>query len=334
MFDNLFVYNVFIYITEKCNLNCDYCYFKDKRGRTLDFSAIKRFIDFLKTNLATPCNFEISGGEPFLFFPLVKKTVNYIKKKFPKINIGIQTNGLLLNEEIISFLKDNKISLEIGIDGDFFTTSKHRRGIDRDSFEKLIKNIKKCKEKGIDISCTMTVHPQESCRLSENFSFLINLGLRNIDVTPSALIEWDVKSIECFKKEYIKIVKNKKFLKHIFMEEDFPCLKKNLLDLSLHPPFYVFFGDVFLCLSENMRKKWSFLKLDNGRIKVNEKIFYFFIKKTREYFDSLKTPLSYRDYVSWGFKMISKFVDKDLDFKETIFFQNFLKKIHLKSILT
>ena len=118
MIKSIHLNNIFLYITENCNLECDYCYFKDKRARNLDLATIKKFIDFLRDNLPSePKTFIISGGEPLLQWQLTTQTINYIRKKYANIPINIQTNGLILNKNKISFIKDKGVNLEIGIDG-------------------------------------------------------------------------------------------------------------------------------------------------------------------------------------------------------------------------
>src|SRR5208337_3377046 len=61
------------------------------------------------------------GGEPLLNFPVMKKTVAYSKEKAAEkgkqVTFSITTNGSLLNDEIISFLKNEKINPLISFDG-------------------------------------------------------------------------------------------------------------------------------------------------------------------------------------------------------------------------
>lgn len=329
MIKDVYIQNIFIYITEKCNLNCDYCYFKDKRGRILDFSIIKQFIDFLKGNLVIPpINFEISGGEPLLSWPLVKHTIEYIKKKFKNASVGIQTNGLFLDKDKRIFMRNNGIVLEVGLDGDFDTTNEHRKGITKRNFNNLIQNIKEGVEEGIDISCTMTVHPKEVNKLYDNFVFLSNLGLKDIDITPAALMEWNSSNIKMFEREYTKIINNRNNFQSIFTEEDTNFFEKFFLDFSLHPPGYVFCGDAYLCLPEDVKKKYTIFNF-NSRAKLNKNMLYFYLEKYRQNLNSFEGRMTYRDYISFSFRIINEFSNNQY-LKEMIRFNNFLKKAHLK----
>ena len=59
------------------------------------------------------------GGEPTLLWDeLIEPLVAYSKDKYPgRVKFGITTNGTLLNEKRIDFLKENNIPPLLSIDG-------------------------------------------------------------------------------------------------------------------------------------------------------------------------------------------------------------------------
>jgi sulfatase maturation enzyme AslB (radical SAM superfamily) len=326
---NLSIMYIFIYLTEKCNFDCDYCYFKDKRGRTLSFSTIESFLKFLYNRLTVhPRNFIISGGESLIFWPLVKRTVKHIRRNFRESAISIQTNGFLLDVEKISFFKENIINLEIGIDGDFYTTSAHRKGVTRQIFKNLICNINECASKNIFVTCTMTVHPDQVNRLYDNFIFLSKLGLEKIDVTPAAFMAWNKSKTEVFKREYIRIIKDARNLRKLYIKEESLDVKRLFLDLSLHPPGYVFCGDTYLCLPEKVREQYTIFTF-NKKINFRKNMLSLYFKKYKDNFDNFKGKITYIDYISTGFKIINEIVDSSyLNSRQMIEFHDFLKRAH------
>lgn len=91
---------VYLYLTNKCNKNCDYCYQKDHNinyNKKIDYNKI---IDFLKTT--SPKQTVLFGGEPTLKSDLIKKLI----KEFSETEYIITTNGILL-DNIIDIVKDN-----------------------------------------------------------------------------------------------------------------------------------------------------------------------------------------------------------------------------------
>lgn len=331
MLNRIKLHTIFIYLTEKCNLNCDYCYFRDKRGRTLEFSIIKKFLDYfhLQEN-KRKIRLELSGGEPLLFWPLLKKIISYLRGNSDNAEVSIQTNGLLLDKDKILFIKTNDITLEIGIDGDYDSTSGHRKKIGRKKFERLTNNIRSCLNEGVDVGCTMTVHPQEAGKMTGNFDFIKKLGLKNIDVTPAAFTRWSKESIAAFEGNYCDIVKHKLNQERIFADEDTIFLEHFIMDFSLHPPGYVFCGDAYLCLPEAKRGECSIINFNSDR-PVNKKILSFYIKQYKKYFDKSSGRLTYRDYVSASFEIINLLTGGNyLNAAEMINFHNFLKKTNLQ----
>ena len=109
-----------IFLTEKCNLHCSYCFYKYKDNSTTihikDFYAIMNILPMEKDS-----EFVISGGEPLLEFNLVKKIIKRVRKCYPLNYILLQTNGILLNKDIIQTLRKYNVNIEIGLDGSFYS---------------------------------------------------------------------------------------------------------------------------------------------------------------------------------------------------------------------
>jgi uncharacterized protein len=60
---------------------------------------------------------ELAGGEPLLKFDLIKEIVKWAGKNMPRLSFAVQTNALLLTDEIIKFLSENRIGVGISLDG-------------------------------------------------------------------------------------------------------------------------------------------------------------------------------------------------------------------------
>ncbi len=109
-------------LTNKCNLNCSFCYSKSVREHTdeiTDISIIKIFIDE-NFHLVNSVNF--GTGENTLCNNWIE-TVRYIKEKFPSVIQGITTNGYLsefynkndtAKDIVVNFLDEVDVSLDFG----------------------------------------------------------------------------------------------------------------------------------------------------------------------------------------------------------------------------
>lgn len=136
------VTNCMIEITNRCQFKCDHCYVDKSKKNDMDFISYKRIIDeLLKINCYTVI---LTGGEPLLNKDF-KKMYLYAKKK--GMRVGINTNGFLINEEIIKlFNKYKPFQIEISIYGydDFtyeeFTHFKNAFSVINDNIVLLINN--------------------------------------------------------------------------------------------------------------------------------------------------------------------------------------------------
>ncbi len=118
-----------IELTQKCNLNCIYCY-----------SRLKNVKRGIYGNLEEAEAVTISQyGEPLLDLDGVKKAVEFCKDL--GLRVDLQTNGTLLNEEIIKELKDLGLDL-IMISLSSFSNEKYKLLTGKDYFYKVLNNIK------------------------------------------------------------------------------------------------------------------------------------------------------------------------------------------------
>lgn len=86
------------------------------------------------------------GGEPLVNFPKMKEIIDEIEKSKKKIRFCIQTNGKLLNEIPLIYLKKFSKML-VSIDGDMRRTD-YNRGLG--TYDKVLKNLIEIREKGFE----------------------------------------------------------------------------------------------------------------------------------------------------------------------------------------
>lgn len=188
------VKNITFVVTEKCNLDCTYCYEVHKSGKKMSKEIGKQAVDFIfdkeKINGYYDLDdcpgviLEFIGGEPLLEIELMDYIVEYFKFKAFEINhpwatnymINITSNGILFNtDKVQNFLKRNsgKVSIGITIDGNKELHDSCRIFPDGSgSYDIVEKSIKKWVEFIGDAQTKITLAP-------ENVSFL-NDALKNV----------------------------------------------------------------------------------------------------------------------------------------------------------
>ncbi len=121
-------------LTEKCNLRCTYCYYNESQNeRCADMSdevreaslryILKKTIEFKHDFIAIT----FFGGEPLLRFDVILKSVDFLKELVEKhrselpenfeLRFAINTNGTLLTNEIMEYLKQERFLIYISLDG-------------------------------------------------------------------------------------------------------------------------------------------------------------------------------------------------------------------------
>ena len=127
------VMNYTIHLTGRCNLRCKYCY-ENKKDTEASFDNIKALID---NEIKSNSNYSVItfyGGEPLLRKDLIYQTIDYINSKDSqtKFYFGMTTNGMLMDEEFIQYIKENEfVSIAYSFDGTKDVQNLNRITVDR-----------------------------------------------------------------------------------------------------------------------------------------------------------------------------------------------------------
>lgn len=143
-------YTLIVKLTNSCNLNCSYCYYRRNMNPNLHKVISRNNLDLMIRNLLSNneryAHFIWHGGEPLLagidtFRFIVEKQKEYNYKNLKIIN-GVQTNGTLLNDEYIQFFEENHFSIGISFDGPFDIHS-NGRGTTQSEYLHILSSIDK-----------------------------------------------------------------------------------------------------------------------------------------------------------------------------------------------
>ncbi|MEA3306383.1 MAG: radical SAM protein [Elusimicrobiota bacterium] len=199
-----------ICLTNRCNMSCQYCYYETlNAGKPLflSFEQIKAGVEsYLKgRDFSKLEKISIAGGEPFLYFPLVDKTVEFLRKRInPPVKIEVFTNGTLLNKNNVSKLVKKGVNLTLSLDGAMSSNDRNRvfRSNNLESsFKVVMKNLEKIPPKLTrEMSIGMTVTANNVLEIANNVRFLRGLGFKEVQLNLRYLEIWDAKSLSALKK--------------------------------------------------------------------------------------------------------------------------------------
>jgi uncharacterized protein len=171
---------IILMITQTCNLNCAYCYEKNKSIGNMTVATakaiLKQELERIEIDRRTKrIEFAYLGGEPLLNFPLIQELSEWLwmQKISLPYELTLRTNGTLLTDEMKRWFLKNRDRIDVGlsmdglsemnrfnrtghdIDWSFFFKNwpKHRVKIVlfRDSVQFLAKTVREMNRVGIPI---------------------------------------------------------------------------------------------------------------------------------------------------------------------------------------
>ena len=181
-------------VTDACNLKCKYCGYgefyntHDKReNKYLAFKTAKIVIDYLYDiwrKFPGSSNFRtvvvgFYGGEPLLNMNLIQQIISYLNS-LPVIphtvfKYNMTTNAMLLNR-YMDYLVKNEFTLLLSLDGDEYGQSYRVDSHGRNSFIRVVQNIRKLKDRYPDyfkkyVSFNSVLHDRNSTRSIQEFIY-------------------------------------------------------------------------------------------------------------------------------------------------------------------
>lgn len=173
---------VILKISERCNINCSYCYYfnggnndYENMPAKIDEFTIEKLSSFINNaierNRIEHIFIDLHGGEPLLLgkkkFKNLCQSLTERVSKSHKINFGIQTNATLIDQEWIDIFSYYNISVGVSLDGPKIYNDQYR--IDkkgRSTYEKTYRGIELLNQAHIN---EKIMKPGVICVLNKDF---------------------------------------------------------------------------------------------------------------------------------------------------------------------
>lgn len=168
-------------------------------------------MDFLFSHSGDYLSVAFFGGEPLLKFDLMKSLVEYAKGKKRdrfKLSFSVNTNGTLVNKDMLQFLRDNRVGIVLSLDGTPEAHDLRRRDASGDGcFYLLNEKIPLLMEDPRQVHIRMTVTPETVRNMADGVRFIHSLGFRSLAVAMDRTNDgWNDENREIFKNQYIDIL--------------------------------------------------------------------------------------------------------------------------------
>lgn len=206
------VFSVVFKISDKCNLNCDYCYRENapkfNKPQHMSLQVIDRTLASLlqyKQCLYSKYGWDKKpsiyfiwhGGEPLTIGLNQMNSILNIQKKYRDngLDIGncIQTNGTLINDRIISIFEREGFQVGISIDGPEDVHNQHRTYRNgNSSFYDTYKGIQLLRERNYPWSAISVITEESLGKEKEIIDFFMKERPSQVDFIPAFFYETDI----------------------------------------------------------------------------------------------------------------------------------------------
>ena len=187
--------HISLHISNACNMRCAYCFVHSKghwEKQGMMTSEVARQAVRWALETAKPigrCQIDFFGGEPLLNFGLIQEIVPYARQcaleAGTDISFGLATNGTLMPDEVIRFLKDERIEIQISLDGGPCDQNSLRRFADgSNTYDVIAENVRKLVARAPEqatLRATMTSNNLDRKAIAEH---LKRFGARSVKVAP------------------------------------------------------------------------------------------------------------------------------------------------------
>ncbi|PWJ36858.1 radical SAM/SPASM domain-containing protein [Fibrobacter succinogenes] len=215
--------NLELSITEQCNLRCDYCYYRDShaaRKAVMSDEVMEKAVSLALRKAAELnhnfLNITFFGGEPLLRMDIIRKTVAFARKlvksrrselpkKF-KLLFTVNTNGTLLNDDVIGYLKKEGFSVALSLDGPRNKQDLSRKTVDgRGSFNYIAPYIPAL----VDLNAVvlMVITPKHVHGFSDAVKWVFKQGFTNVGTSPDFNGKWTSEDFDALIVEYEKLAR-------------------------------------------------------------------------------------------------------------------------------
>lgn len=278
-------------VAQDCNLRCKYCFGSGgsygKRG-VMSEEVGKAAVDFIIKNsgLRKHCEIDFFGGEPLINFKTVKAVTEYVRRREVEtgkiFKLTLTTNGVALDDEKISWLNENNISLVLSLDGRKEIHDAMRPDLNgRGSYDKVVKNFQKIVESRNDENYYLRgTYTNQNLDFASDVESMLDAGFDVLSIEPVVLKDSPLALTE---KDLPKIFAEYDRLSEMYLERrragkgffffhfnvdlsNGPCVAKRLAGCGAGHEYFAVAenGDLYPCHQFVGREKYRLGDVFNG----------------------------------------------------------------------
>jgi uncharacterized protein len=186
--------NIVLLVAQSCNLRCRYCYAKggDYGGeqQLMQEQTLGCALEKLLPLCGPGVTVSFFGGEPLLNLPLMRRAVGLARRLCKatgrKVRFAMTTNGTLLDDEAIGFIREHINSLAVSLDGEASVNDEERRFRRGNGsvHSRVLKSLARLKVAGVPFALRATLTPHNAPFVLPSARHLAALGPVSLRMLP------------------------------------------------------------------------------------------------------------------------------------------------------
>ncbi len=182
-------------LTTECNFDCVYCQARSNEKRRMGLEVAAHILKFLFDSRRYSVSLEFQGGEPLLNWETLKFMVEKAREwnnGTKDLEISLVTNGSLLDEEKVDFLKEKGVGICVSYDGPSQVHDFNRRYVDgRPTHDVVRKAIDLLQRRSASVSLITTISRESLKYWKEIIDSYVDMGIKTIAFRPLSKINVD-----------------------------------------------------------------------------------------------------------------------------------------------
>lgn len=192
-----------VFLTNRCNLDCSYCSSRrmidEPARRALSFGQVRGALDVYAAYGRRPGARQertvfFTGGEPFLEYETLRRSVEYIESLPGRFRVRIATNATMLDPDKVKFLLERNVRIFVSLDGCREAHDRHRtfrggRG-SFDSIDRALRRLPRSVRGGPNFCVSATFTSETAKWLPESLDYFRGLGISVVEICPEAYEVW------------------------------------------------------------------------------------------------------------------------------------------------
>jgi uncharacterized protein len=200
--------NLALVLNHQCNLRCRYCYAGRKFDRPMPMDVARRAVDFgLERSGEKQLVLSFFGGEPMMEIERMEAVADYARgeaqRRSQRVSFSISTNGTLLDERRIRFLRDFVVHVQVSVDGVAAAQDRARPlAGGAPSFPLVDAHLRRLQSEGLLHQIVAVMTPETSSSLAESLRYLSSIGVVEIYLAANYLGDWSEAACDAFEDHF------------------------------------------------------------------------------------------------------------------------------------